>query len=106
MPKRFHYSLYFEVGEGWGGVNFGSIFIVCKDNDADIICHEAGHGLQNIMLGVFFPFLVAIPSFIRYWYREYLVNVKKKDYDSLPDYDAIWFEGWATKLGNKYFMEK
>jgi hypothetical protein len=49
------------------------------------------------------PFLVAIPSFIRYWYRELLVRSGEKKYADLPDYDSVWFEGWATKLGKKYY---
>lgn len=43
------------------------------------------------------PFLVAIPSCIRYWYRELLVRSGEKKYADLPDYDSVWFEGWATK---------
>ena len=102
-PKRFHWYIYFEVGKEWGGVNAGCFFVVSKDNDLYMRQHESGHGLQNIMLGVFMPFVVCIPSVIRYWYREYLVRVKKRDYWSLPPYDSIWFEGWATRLGQKYF---
>lgn len=65
--------------------------------------HEWGHGIQNIILGPLMPFLVAIPSCIRYWYRELLVRSGEKKYADLPDYDSIWFEGWATKLGKKYY---
>lgn len=103
-PKTFHGLIYFDVGKYWGGVNFGPIFIKCQGDDLSLMRHEAGHGLQNIMLGFFMPFLVAIPSAARYWWREYLVRFKKKTYDELPDYDSIWFEGWATKLGNLYFI--
>lgn len=40
---------------------------------------------------------------IRYWYRELIIRSGKKKYSDLPDYDAIWFEGWATRLGEKHF---
>ena len=40
---------------------------------------------------------------IRYWYRELIVRSGKKKYSELPDYDSIWFEGWATRLGEKHF---
>lgn len=71
--------------------------------EGDIRQHESGHGLQNIMLGVLMPFLVSIPSMIRCWYRELIIRSGKKKYSDLPDYDAIWFEGWATRLGEKHF---
>lgn len=102
-PQRFHQFIYFKVGENWGGVNFGPIFIVDKHTHESTWRHEAGHGLQNIMLGPLMPFVVAIPSAIRYWYRVYLVKSKKKANFELPPYDAIWFERWATKLGDKYY---
>lgn len=103
-PHRFHYLIYFEVGEGWGGFEAGGFFFVNKNPTQYIKRHESGHGLQNIMLGVFMPFLVSIPSCVRYWYREILVRSGKKRYHELPDYDSIWFEGWATRLGDKHFM--
>lgn len=103
-PHRFHYLIYFEVGEGWGGFEAGGFFFVNKNPTQYIKRHESGHGLQNIILGVFMPFLVSIPSCVRYWYREILVRSGKKRYHELPDYDSIWFEGWATRLGDKYFM--
>lgn len=104
-PQRFHSLIYFEVGSGWGGVNFGAFFITSKGASLHTRQHESGHGLQNIMLGVFMPFVIAIPSLVRHWYREWLVRSGKKLYSELPAYDSIWFEGWATKLGEKYFAE-
>ena len=43
-------------------------------------------------------FVIVIPSATRYWYRNWALAKGKK----LPDYDAIWFEGSATKIGAKY----
>lgn len=102
-PKRFHYNVYFEVGRGWGGFEAGAFFFVNKGPTLHIRQHEAGHGLQNLVLGVLMPFVVSIPSAIRYWHRAYLVASGKKKYCELPPYDGIWFEGWATSLGEKYF---
>lgn len=102
-PHRFHYFIYFEVGENWGGFECGCFFVVNKGASLSIKQHESGHGLQNIMLGVFMPFVVSIPSAVRYWYREYLVRSGKKLSWELPPYDSMWFEGWATALGEKYF---
>lgn len=102
-PKRFHYSIYFEVGNGWGGFEAGGFFFVNKNASLHIKQHEAGHGIQNLMLGPIMLFLVSIPSMCRYWYREIVVRTGKKKSWELPAYDSIWFEGWATKLGEKYF---
>ena len=101
-PKLYKGVPMFEVGHGWGGVTLGCVIIVCKDNYKSLKDHEFGHVIQNLLFGPFAIFLVDIPSMARYWYREYLVRSgKKKDYQ-LPDYDAIWFEGQATKWGTKY----
>lgn len=102
-PHRFHYFIYFEVGENWGGFECGCFFVVNEGASLSIKQHESGHGLQNIMLGVFMPFVVSIPSAVRYWYREYLVRSRKKLSWELPPYDAPWFERTATELGTKYF---
>ena len=67
--------------------------------------HEFGHSIQNCYLGLFMPFLVAIPSAIRYWYRELIVRWGIKKYWELPDYDSIWFERTATSFGNMYYRE-
>jgi hypothetical protein len=102
-PKLFYQNIYFEVGTGWGGFEMGAFFIVNKNSSSHIRQHEAGHGLQNLVLGIFMPFLVSIPSAIRYWRRVWLVKCKHKSYSDLPDYDSVWFEKSATKLGEKYY---
>lgn len=102
-PRRFHYFIYFEVGNAWGGFEAGCFFFVNRGASLSLKQHEAGHGIQNIMLGVFMPFAISIPSCIRYWYREYLMRTGKKTYAQLPPYDSIWFEGWATALGQKHY---
>ena len=102
-PKRFHHLIYFEIGEKWGGFNMGPFFFVCKNCSEATKRHEAGHGIQNCMYGPAMPFIVTIPSVIRYWYREYMY--KHAQHHKITDYDAIWFEGEATKLGDLYFKE-
>ena len=77
-PKIFHYNVYFAFGSGWGGVNFGAFFFVSKTSDRlDIHQHEAGHGLQNLIFGVFMPFVVAIPSAFRCVLRDCTFTGKK-----------------------------
>ena len=69
-PQTFGHAIYFEIGNNWGGVNFGGFFFVQRRKHA-IKHHEYGHGFQNMMLGIFMPFFVNIPSAIRYRYRNY-----------------------------------
>lgn len=102
----FHGRLYGVIGKDWGGVNFGCFFLVCEDciNDDHVRAHESGHGLQNIIFGPFMVFVVAIPSAIRYWYRMSVWRRSPEEYAKLPEYDAIWFEGGATRWGKKYVL--
>lgn len=103
-PKRFHYNIYIEVGNGWGGLELGAFFICCKNSSVSTKQHEAGHALQNLWWGLLFPFVIWIPSAVRYWYRKWYYKYKyPQNQKPLPEYDAIWFEGQATRLGKKYF---
>lgn len=100
-PYRNQYGWVFKIGKNWGGVEMGPFAIVNENPTQHILDHEFGHSLQNCYIGPFMPF-ISIASAIRYWYREYLVQIKKMKYSELPDYDDIWFEGTATYLGTHY----
>lgn len=99
-PKKHGYCLHFEIGDNWGGVNLGIIFITDKTSDDDTKNHEHGHAFQNCYWGLLFPFVIAIPSVVRYWYREF--KYYKKGKTPTTDYDSIWFEGDATKRGTEF----
>lgn len=102
-PYFYKSSIYFRIGKGWGGLEFGPFFLVSEDADMPIIYHEWGHGIQNIILGPLFPFIIQIPSAIRYWYRQFKYHRKHICPPTL--YDDIWFEGWATKIGRTHYEE-
>lgn len=104
-PYPNMYGYYFVAGKNWGGFNMGPISVVSENPSRHTLNHEFGHSIQNCYLGPLLPFLVAIPSALRYWYREYLIRYKGKSYSELPPYDSIWFEGSATQLGNEYWKE-
>ena len=72
-PIKNGYGWYFEIGENWGGVNLGMFTITSKNPSLHVLQHEFGHSIQNCILGILYIPLVAIPSAIRYWYREYLI---------------------------------
>lgn len=104
-PKRFHQMVYFEIGENWGGFNLGFVAIVHKNVSESTLRHEHGHFIQTFMFGPFQIF-IQIASAARYWYREYIYRTDPMKYTTLPDYDAIWFEGQATRFGYKYLARK
>ena len=101
-PMKNRYGWYFIIGKNWGGLDLGLASIVNENPTEHLLQHEFGHAVQNCYYGPVFPFLIAIPSTIRYWYREYLVRSGKKQAYELPPYDSIWFEGMATELGGLY----
>lgn len=154
-PLRHAGCTYFNVGKSWGGMELGCFFLTDSHDSEHTKNHEFGHSLQNCLWGPLFPFVVCIPSAIRYWLREFktqkgkytyatilsvgimligaslaifgnflatwlfiiglliflygiiiaswLVNVEIPQYASgkYIDYDSIWFEGQASKWGEK-----
>ena len=96
-PIRHAGSIVFKFGHNWGGVSLGIFTFMCLESKERTLNHEFGHSIQNAIFGPFFIPLVAIPSFIRY--QKFNSNIKK----GIPneDYDAIWFEGSATKWGTE-----
>ncbi len=98
-PKRWGYCYYFEIGEGWGGLELGVFFLCNKNPTEHIKNHETGHSLQNCVLGPLMPFVVCVPSAIRYWYR----TIRQKIGDPCKTkYDDFWIEGNATKIGTEF----
>lgn len=98
-PTKWGGCYYFEVGKDWGGVNLGVVFVTSKNPSTHTRNHEHGHAIQNCYLGVFMPFVVCIPSAVRYWYRRVKTKLGRKNKTC---YYSIWFERTASDLGNKY----
>lgn len=94
-PKKFYRSHYVKVGKLWGGMSLGISTFVDNYPSKHTLYHEYGHSFQNAILGPFWIFLVAIPSFIRYW----IFEIRYKKGKSNPPYDSIWFEHNATEIG-------
>lgn len=69
-PKRFGWDIYINIGNYWGGFSLGPFFFTDIKDNYDTKCHEHGHGLQNIVLGPLFIFIIGIRSVIRYWLFE------------------------------------
>lgn len=105
LPHKWGYCWYFEVGKSWGGLELGIFFIKGRNDSVSVKNHEFGHGLQNCIYGFLMIPLICIPSAIRYWYRELIYKIDQEKYFNLPEYDDIWFEGQATKWGEKYMAK-
>lgn len=96
-PTRHAGSIVFKYGHGWGGVSLGVFSVVCEEASTHTLNHEFGHAIQNAWYGPFHVF-ISIASALRYWaIRLKLITV--------TNYDDAWFEGQATKLGDKYVQE-
>ncbi len=97
--KPWGYCRYFEYGgDRWGGMSLGIFFFKDRSDSTHIKNHEHGHAVQNCYFGPLMPFLVAVPSFTRYHYREYCARHHRPPKTS---YDAVWFEAQATRMGTK-----
>lgn len=77
------------------GLNLGLFTLINKDRK-DLIIHEYGHSIQNILFGWFTIFIITIPSIIRFWYRTLKTVLNK---ENKTGYYDIWFERQATRLG-------
>jgi hypothetical protein len=100
-PYRVGPYIYFRTEWDFGGLELGMFFIIGKNCDS-CACHEMGHGMQNMIFGPF-SCLLSIGSAIRYWYRE--LKYYRKDLVPPTEYDAWWFEGIATKWGEKVWSD-
>lgn len=90
--KPYHGVLEIRIGKSWGGCDLGLVYLRDKTSTESVSQHELGHSFQ-VWLGIFFPFVVAIPSMIRWWIRRLQPNKVHKPYDS------FWAEDSATQCG-------
>ena len=90
-PYKFRKMYCIAIPWNFGGVNLGMFAIHGKNNYA-VVSHEYGHSIQNLIWGWLTPFVITIPSAIRYWDR----TIHNKSFD---DYYDIWFEKQATEFG-------
>ena len=87
----------------FGGASLGIIYLVGRNAGKHTHRHELGHTLQSIWWGPLFIPIIAIPSAVRCGMWNMIRKDYFKRYKEYPNYDDIWFEGQATKLGLKHF---
>ena len=95
-PVKYGWCWCFEIGAGWGGVELGPVFLVSRTAGESTKKHEVGHAIQNVRYGVLMPFIVCIPSAVRYWYRKLRKSIS---HPCTTAYSDIWFEAEADRLG-------
>ena len=86
------------------GLSLGIFLFVDKNASDSIKQHEYGHSIQNLIFGVLWIELIAIWSFIRFWYYELMVNKLKLNINY--NYYSIWFERDASALGKRAIKDK
>lgn len=82
------------------GFSLGCFIFVGKYTKEKLLQHEVGHAVQNCMYGLLMPFIVALPSFIRFHYRRFCQRRLHRRFPAA--YDSIWFEAEATAIGKDY----
>jgi len=91
------YCLILNRETSWG-MSIGTMIFIGRNSVGDrrMLEHEYGHTFQNAIFGPFTLFLVSIPSAVRFWIRQYMYAHGKTP---KTDYDSVWFEGSASKIG-------
>ena len=102
--KNIHFEKYYwiyDIKAGptyWGGFEMGLMFVRDQKSITTVNAHEFGHTFQNCLLGPLMPFVVSLPSAIRYWIIYFKYD--RKGLTCPYEYDSIWFEDAATQCGN------
>lgn len=99
-PHRYGYCVYFEVGKDWGGMSSGIFFITGRENSEYVKSHEHGHSIQNCYFGFLMPFIVCLPSSLRFWFRTIVGKLAPRKI--FKPYDSVWFENQATNVGKMF----
>lgn len=99
-PKKYGRCVQFDVGDNWGGGSLGVFMFTGKNVPDKLKAHEHGHSIQNCYYGPLMPFVVNIPSSARFWSRKAVKKLVPGI--ELSDYDSVWFENEATRLGTQY----
>lgn len=86
--------------KNFGGVSIGMFIFINSEKDGqwreNIRIHEYGHTIQCLYLGVFYWFVIGIPSSI---WCNFFAGYRKKHNVS---YYSLYCESWANTLGEKW----
>lgn len=106
-PERQRNAICIETKYKWGGAFSMGMFMFLGKGCRSCVPHEYGHSIQLLAWGPLWLLVVALPSAVRYWYRNWYYAYRyQKTRKSLPPYDSIWFEGQATRLGKRAYSNE
>lgn len=97
IKPRYKNAFICEAVRLKGGVSLGCFIVVNNANDNFTLNHEYGHTLQSLILGVFYLFVIGLPSLIWAAFFEEYRNKNKINYYS------FYTEKWANKLAGKKY---
>ncbi len=97
--RRFGPCLTMTVGRRWGGLSLGPFLFTDPEGSKYLLLHESGHAVQNVLFGPLTPFLVSLPSAVRYWIR---TAGERRGRTFRRRYEDAWFERQATRLGKRW----
>lgn len=109
-PKLYNGYVHFSIlNSNWGGMSFGPFIFTDTEPSNQLLNHECGHSIQNIILGPFMPFIVSIPSAVRYWLRTFKTIKGKYIYISIFSailyvisfvflFTNVWYVGMSILL--------
>lgn len=92
-------SRYFNIGNSWGGVSFGPFFITDSRNYTPTKDHEFGHSLQNCVWGPLFPFVICIPSAIRWWLFKFKTRRKRNIFTAVLIFVLLVISATVMSVG-------
>ena len=90
--SRYRSAFCISLPNKYGSVSLG-LFIFGNTGDSTIVAHEYGHTKQSAILGIFYFFIIGIPSIV--WaglFNSYRIKNK-------VSYYSFYTELWADKLG-------
>ncbi len=110
LPKhrreRFCNAIVTYVPGKFGGVSLGIFIFMAEGRDKqweyDTRIHEYGHTIQCLLLGVFYWFVIGIPSAIWCNFPPCVKYRKKND----VSYYALYCEKWANLWGERWSNRK
>lgn len=97
-PKKYGWNVCFELPVDFG-LSLGIFFIAPINGSTRTKSHEVGHSVQNVYFGPFALGTVYIPSATRFWFLQLMYAICG---EQSTEYDAVWFEGQATKSGTDF----
>ena len=68
--QKYRNGIEIVFPKNFGGLELGMFFLRGPDNHG-VAPHEYGHSIQMLWWGPLFPFVIGLPSALRYWIRTF-----------------------------------